>query len=95
MKDSLLKYRIHQSNTVHESDSEAKVKFEVNWLISERLKHLGDDVDYFEVMNSMKRNHYIDYEVLASLLVLNKGDQSEKYLDFENDVTAQLVRGLK
>ncbi len=95
LRESLLQYRIHQSNTVHEDDSEAKVRFEVNWLVSERLQHINDDVDHFEVIDAMKKNHYLDFEILALLSMINRGCQSEKYLDFENDITARLLRGLK
>lgn len=95
LREPLLQYRMHQSNTVHEGDSEAKVRFEVNWLVSECLQRISDDVDHFEVIDSMKNNHYLDFEVLALLSMINRGCQSEKYLDFENHITARLLRKLK
>lgn len=95
LREPLLLYRMHQSNTVHEDDSEAKVRFEVNWLVSECLQRISDDVDPFEVIDSMKKNHYLDFEVLTLLSIINRDSKSEKYLDFENDITSRLLRELK
>lgn len=95
MRDSLLKYRIHQSNTVHEDDSDARVKFEVNWLIAECLRSMSTDVDNFKVIEAMKKNHYLNYEVLTLLSLLNRRCPSEQYLNFDNDVTSRIVRLLK
>lgn len=95
MREALLSYRIHQSNTVHEESSEVKVRYEVNWLISESLRCLSDSVDYFDVMSAMKKNHYINFEVLALMALFNRSCQPEKYLDFNNKVTTQIVQLLK
>ena len=95
IKESLLKYRIHSSNTVHEQDSEAKVKFEVNWLVSESLECLCTNVDCNEVLNALKRNHYLDFEVLVLFAMHNKSCHSEKYLDFNNNITNTIMQLLK
>lgn len=95
LREPLLQYRIHQANTVHEGDSEAKVRFEVNWLVSECLQRISGNVDYFEVIDAMKKNHYLDFEVLVLLSMISSSCDPEKYLNFENDITARLLCELK
>lgn len=91
MRDVLLKYRIHESNTVHEENSEAKVKFEVNWLIADNIKHLRQDMDYFKLMNSLKINPYLNFELFSLLLMINDFSQSEMLLDFDNVTTLKMM----
>ncbi|MFK5947333.1 MAG: glycosyltransferase [Methylococcales bacterium] len=95
IREGCLQYRMHQSNTVHESDSEAKVKLEVNWLISNGMKRISDGEDYFLIVDALRKNHYLDFEMLALFSMITKGQLSENYLDFNNEVSARLLRELK
>ena len=95
MRDVLLKYRIHESNTVHEENSDDKVKFEVNWLIAENIRHLKKNVDVFELIESIKMNHYINMELFVLLLMINDDFKTEKLLDFANNTTQKMLKILK
>jgi glycosyltransferase involved in cell wall biosynthesis len=95
MREILLKYRIHQSNTVHEKNAEDKVKFEVNWLIAENIRHLKNNVNILELMDSIKRNHYINFELLSLFLMVKDTSKAEMLLDFQNDTTLRVMESLK
>jgi glycosyltransferase involved in cell wall biosynthesis len=92
INDSLLSYRIHQSNTVGES--EIKVIFEVNWLMAECLSSLGAEIARDDVRKAMKRNHYLDYEILVFLMALNKIGFTERFLNFENETTKKILSSM-
>ena len=87
----LLEYRIHEKNTVQEDKSEKKVRFEVNWLIADHLRKLNEKKDVFELMKSLRQNHYISFEVLTILLMINKRDQFKCLLDFDNAMTQKIM----
>ena len=92
MREILLQYRIHQSNTVLEDDSEAKVKFEVNWLIARNIRLLTKDVDLLQLMDSIKKNHYIVSDVLTILLMINDASKAEGLLNFNHPITMELLK---
>ena len=92
MREVLLQYRIHQSNTVLEDDSEAKVKFEVNWLIAKNIRQLTRDVDLLQLMDLIKKNHYIVSDVLMPLLMINDPSQAEALLNFEHPTTVEMLK---
>ena len=92
MRDVLLQYRIHQSNTVLEDDSEAKVKFEVNWLIVRNIRQLTEDVDLLQLMDSIKKNHYIVSDVLTLLLTINNASKAEELLNFKHPITVEMLK---
>lgn len=91
MRNILLEYRIHQSNTVHEKNSKRKVEFEVNWLIADNIRNLGANVNVFELMNSINRNHYVQLKVLTLLLMINRVAEFESLLNFNNTTTLELM----
>ena len=91
MRDVQLKYRIHEANTIHEDNSEAKVKFEVNWLIADNIRRLRKKIDVFKLAYAIKRNHYIHSELLSLLLMINNVSPFEKLLDFQNATTLQMM----
>ena len=91
MREVLLQYRIHQSNTVLEDDSEAKVKFEVNWLIARNIRQLTKDVDLLQLMDSIKKNHYIVSDVLTLLLMINDASKAKGLLNFKHPITMELI----
>jgi len=92
LDDVLLRYRIHNANTVQEKNSEARVKFEVNWLIADNFKYLlGDENNFHEVLNLLKCNHYISMEVLAFLLAYGKSNNYADLLNFNNPATKELI----
>lgn len=95
MRDVLLKYRIHESNTVLEASSEDRVKLEVNWLIAENIRHLKKNINAFELINSIKRNHYVNFEVLFLLLTINDNSKRKMFLDFKNKMTLKTMALLK
>lgn len=89
---SLLKYRIHESNTVQESNSESRVKFEVNWLIAENMQYLlTPEYDLSRILTMFKENHYISPWVLFLILAYNKVHPSLSLLDFNHPFTKRLV----
>lgn len=92
IREVLLQYRIHQSNTVLEDDSEAKVKFEVNWLIARNIRQLTKDVDLLQLMDAVKKNHYIVSDVLMPLLMINDPSQTEALLNFEHPTTVEMLK---
>jgi len=92
IREVLLQYRIHQSNTVLEDDSEAKVKFEVNWLIARNIRQLTKDVDLLQLMDAVKKNHYIVSDVLMPLLMINDASQAEALLNFEHPTTVEMLK---
>jgi glycosyltransferase involved in cell wall biosynthesis len=92
MREVLLQYRIHQSNTVLEDDSEAKVKFEVNWLIARNIRQLTKDVDLLQLMDSIKKNHYIVSDVLTLLLMINDASKAEVLLNFKHPITVEMLK---
>lgn len=90
--DSLLRYRIHDSNTVREKDSEARVRFEVNWLIADHIRHLYDTVESLhEISRILKNNHYLSVEVLMALLAYHDKDSYTSLLNFENRTTKRIM----
>ena len=90
---SLLMYRFHDSNTVQEDNSEARVKFEVNWLIAENIKYLfSADYDLSKCLTLLQENHYVSPWVLLLILAYNKVNLSHALLDFEHPFTRRLVR---
>ncbi len=92
MDDVLLKYRIHDSNTVQEDNSEARVKFEVNWLVAENFKYIfSSGVDYSTALTLLKENHYLSPDVLMFLLAYSKNNSTLPLLDFNHPVTKRLI----
>lgn len=95
MDEVLLKYRIHSANTVLEVNSEARVKFEVNWLVAENIKYLFSaniDVQGFSAL--LKENHYVSPDVLMFILAYTKNHPSLSLLDFDHPVTKRIVHSL-
>ena len=92
IKDDLLKYRMHSTNTVHESDSGIKVQFEVNWLIVENMKELNTNVPFSEILGLFKNNHYLSFETMLFLSLMK--DQPEFYdlIDYNNPQTLQFLQ---
>jgi len=90
LKKRLLRYRIHESNTVLETDSAAKVRLEVNWLIAHHLKHLKIAENLIDIMDFLRKNHYVNMEAIITLLLLN-----EYFPDDKNPMTARLLESLK
>lgn len=92
MDQVLLKYRIHDENTVHEDDSKYKVDFEVNWLIAEGILNLDGDLDYFQLIGLLQRNHYLNFELLVLMLMLFRKMNAEDCLDFSNSSTIKMLK---
>jgi hypothetical protein len=95
MDEVLLQYRIHDSNTVLEDNSEARVKFEVNWLVAENIKYLFlSGTDFPDISKLLKENHYMSLDVLMYVLAYSKKYPSLSLLDFNHPVTKRLVHCL-
>lgn len=92
LDDTLLQYRIHSANTVQEDNSEAKVKFEVNWLIADNFTYLlRGETDFSKLLKTLKSNHYISMEVLFLLIAYSKYIDYSTLLDFNNPITKKLT----
>ncbi len=91
MRERLLKYRIHESSTVLEDNSESKVRFEVNWLIARNIRHLQRKVDVFDLRGALNENHYISEDLLSTLLMISDASNPEELLDFNNPMTTRLM----
>lgn len=95
IKEDLLKYRIHPENTVHERESKLKVQFEVNWLIVENLKAANPDFSPIEMLESLRNNHDLSFEVMFSLLLMKDHPVFNDLIDFNHPLTAQLLQLLQ
>jgi len=90
LKKRLLRYRIHESNTVLEAGSAAKVQLEVNWLIAHHLKQLQPTENLIDLMCLLRKNHYVNMEMIITLLFLD-----EYFPDDKNPMTARLLEFLR
>ena len=92
LDEVLLKYRIHDSNTVQEDNSEGRVKYEVNWLIAENIQYLfSSDIDIPDMLVLLKENHYVSMDVLMLILGYGKKIPSSSLLDFNHPVTKRII----
>lgn len=91
LNERLLQYRVHEHNTIVETDSFIKTKFEVNWLIAENMRALPRHVDIVELFNAVKVNGWISLELLVVLLSISDGRQRADLLDFGHPLTGQMM----
>ena len=88
----LLKYRIHDSNTIQEDNSESRVNFEVNWLIAENIKYLlSPEYDLARCLTLLKENHYVSPWALMLIIAYSKMNSSHTLLDFDHPLTKRLI----
>ncbi len=90
LKKCLLRYRIHESNTVLETGSEAKVRLEVNWLIAHHLKYLQPTENLIDLIYFLRKNHYVNMETIVTLLLLD-----EYFPDDKNPMTTRMIEFLR
>ena len=96
MDEILLEYRIHDANTVHEDNSEAKVRFEVNWLILENIRRLSNSGQFPEYMEHLLReNHYVSFDALMLMAVSDLNYNCEDGFSLRDPITHQLLEMLK
>ena len=92
MDEILLKYRIHDSNTVQEDKSDTRVKFEVNWLVAENFKYLlTSGIGFLKILKLLKDNHYVSLHVLMFILAYGRLNPSLPLLGFNHPVTKMLI----
>jgi glycosyltransferase involved in cell wall biosynthesis len=95
LDQELLCYRMHTANTVHEPQSEKRVRFEVNWLIAQNLGQcFGKEAGLGEIMGLLAGNHYVSLPVLLYILAWSRHDTSEELLDFAHPVTGRIIAEL-
>lgn len=93
--EDLLSYRIHSGNTVQENNSEARVKFEVNWLIADNLTRVVDShVSWRDVLSLLSQNHYLSEGALLFLLAYGRDHELTSLLDFNHPVTQEILQTL-
>lgn len=95
LDQELLSYRIHTANTVHEENSEKRVRFEVNWLIARNLGHCCEgEAGLPEIMGLLAGNHYVSLPALLFILAWGQHNNSEALLDFAHPVTGRIIAEL-
>jgi len=57
MREPLLRYRIHEKNTIHEEGSENKVRYEVNRIIAENIQKTSNTINIASMTEAIKSNH--------------------------------------
>ena len=95
LRECLLKYRVHEYNTVLESGSTVKTGFEVNWLIAENIRTLPKGIDRIELFEAVRRNGRISLEILFLLLMIEDEGQRLALLDFANPSTLYMLQLLQ
>ncbi len=91
LKKCLLEYRVHEYNTIVESGSMVKTRFEVNWLIAENIRTLPSYFDIAGLIDALGLNRWISFEVLAMLLMMNDESQRNDLLDFSHPLTLKML----
>lgn len=95
LDQELLCYRIHTANTVHEQHSEKRVRFEVNWLVAQNLRHCCEgEAGLREIMGLLAENHYVSLPALLYILAWGQHNNSEALLDFAHPVTGKIISEL-
>lgn len=95
LDQELIYYRIHTANTVHEQNSEKRVRFEVNWLIAQNLRCCCEgETCLSEIMDMLAKNHYFSLPAALFILAWGKHNNSEELLDFAHPVTGRIMSEL-
>ena len=93
LDEDLLEYRIHPQNTVHENNSEALVRFEVNWLIARHISNMFQQSDDISTIFDMLRgNHYISMDALLAILAWSRANDMDLLLCKNHPLRSRIIR---
>lgn len=95
IRENLLQYRMHPENTVHEQESDLRVRFEVNWLVVDHLKGLSKDLPFPDVLNLLKQNHHLYFETMLFLSMMKDEPGFHDLIDFSHPQTIQFLELLQ
>lgn len=93
--ENLLSYRIHSGNTIQENNSEARIKFEVNWLVADNLSRtMIHNVPWIGFASLLSQNHYLSMDALLFLVAYGRENDLMPLLDFNHPVTQKIIETL-